>query len=449
MAEDIKREFVFKVVLMGEGSVGKTSIRSKFMGAGFKSDYIKTIGADFASKAITIGENKVHFQVWDLAGQKMYKHVRSSFYSGCKCGFLVFDLTVPETLTKLDEWVDESLEHSGGFLKIFIVLGNKHDLKDQIKVTDEEVEKFVDKLKKEKGIETQYLLTSAKTGENIEEAFRRMGKMFLEHEGFPRNGRNAELNDTILEKHYQETQEIVQASTAQIKKKEAELLKGNSEDTKKLKETLELISDRIDRLTEITTALEERLLLVETKPYQETSEVISNLSALREKIDQLDKSTEGKVAESGDNEEPMTEEEKETEPPIMLPKIPIPTIEDISSETPEETAFEKIDRSSLETMEVVHENNEEETADDEIAEILDETEKISEEKSEIDTVSRDTEESINNGKAVQPPEDQEKETIETTAKDEQVQTRCPKCGTKLSYIKQYDRWYCYRCRIYV
>ncbi|NHJ48667.1 MAG: hypothetical protein FK733_12860, partial [Asgard group archaeon] len=57
---DIKRAFVFKVVLMGEGSVGKTSIRSKFMGVGFNSDYIKTIGADFASKEIDIGENKVH-----------------------------------------------------------------------------------------------------------------------------------------------------------------------------------------------------------------------------------------------------------------------------------------------------------------------------------------------------------------------------------------------------
>ncbi|MCK5182729.1 MAG: GTP-binding protein, partial [Candidatus Heimdallarchaeota archaeon] len=125
---DIKREFVFKVVLMGEGSVGKTSIRSKFMGVGFKSEYIKTIGADFASKAIELGENKVHFQIWDLAGQKMYRHVRSSFYSGCKCGFLVFDLTQPDTLEKLLEWAEEAINHSGSFLKIFIVVGNKSDL---------------------------------------------------------------------------------------------------------------------------------------------------------------------------------------------------------------------------------------------------------------------------------------------------------------------------------
>ncbi|MHA1461968.1 MAG: Rab family GTPase [Candidatus Heimdallarchaeota archaeon] len=140
---DIKREFVFKVVLMGEGSVGKTSIRSQFMGVGFKSEYIKTIGADFASKAIILGDNKVHFQIWDLAGQAMYKHVRSSFYSGCKCGFLVCDLTSPETLEKLDQWVEEAVEHSGGFLKIFIILGNKHDLVDQIKVKQEDIDKLL------------------------------------------------------------------------------------------------------------------------------------------------------------------------------------------------------------------------------------------------------------------------------------------------------------------
>ncbi len=159
---EIKREFVFKVVLMGEGSVGKTSIRSKFMGVGFKSEYIKTIGADFASKAIILKENKVHFQIWDLAGQKMYKHVRSSFYSGCKCGFLVFDLTSPETLDKLDEWVEESLQHSKGFLKTFIVIGNKYDLKDQIKVKQADVDALLKKLNGLENIEAAYLVTSAK-----------------------------------------------------------------------------------------------------------------------------------------------------------------------------------------------------------------------------------------------------------------------------------------------
>lgn len=182
---NITREFVFKVVLIGEGSVGKTSIRAKFMGESFTTEYIKTIGADFASKAIILGENKVHFQIWDLAGQRMYKHVRSSFYSGCKCCFLVFDLTLTETLWALNDWIDEAIENSGGYLRIFIILGNKNDLKDQRTVSQEDVDKLLKQLRKQRGVEAKYLETSALTGENIDEAFKMMGKLFLAIEGFP------------------------------------------------------------------------------------------------------------------------------------------------------------------------------------------------------------------------------------------------------------------------
>ena len=270
---DIRREFVFKVVLMGDGSVGKTSIRSKFMGVGFKSEYIKTIGADFASKAIEIGENKVHFQIWDLAGQKMYRHVRSSFYSGCKCGFLVFDLTQPETLESLDMWVEEAIDHSGGFIKIFIILGNKSDLKDQIKVKEVDVKKILNKLQSIENINASYLETSALTGENINEAFKIMGKMFLEKEGFPRKGLGTEIDDEILEKHHQEIIPLISVPNAPIKtldekSKESEINISDLNEGE-VQNIVKTILDKINQLTQITIALEERLQLVETKkgPY--------------------------------------------------------------------------------------------------------------------------------------------------------------------------------------
>ena len=100
--------FRFKLTLIGEGAVGKTSIRQKYMGRGFTGEYLKTIGADFASKTVEITDTsgdvvKSIFQIWDLAGQVEFKAVRASFYGGCQGVLLVFDLTRKETMDKLKD----------------------------------------------------------------------------------------------------------------------------------------------------------------------------------------------------------------------------------------------------------------------------------------------------------------------------------------------------------
>jgi len=432
---DIKREFVFKVVLMGEGSVGKTSIRSKFMGVGFKSEYIKTIGADFASKAIELGENKVHFQIWDLAGQKMYRHVRSSFYSGCKCGFLVFDLTQPVTLEKLEEWAEEAISHSGGFLKIFIVLGNKSDLKDQIKIKDEDIKKVIEKLRKRKNIEAAYLATSAKTGENIPEAFDMMGKMFLEKEGFPFEGQGTEIDDETLEKHHQEVKNLItvpEAPTQEEKATKVEKIDLAELESDEVQFVIKTVMDKISQLTEITIALEERLLNVETKKVSADT-TAADITELKEKISSLENQLE---VFSIDTDSPIDETVfDETKSSEMTETIPVPSLNDLSTTTEEDTSFEALDRTSLDSMEILEENNEEER----ITEILKETEK-DEIPVDVDSVE------------LEPPP--KKDVKKKPKKDEEVKTktskaRCPKCGSKLSYIKQYDRWYCYRCKIYV
>lgn len=430
---DVKREFVFKVVLMGEGSVGKTSIRSKFMGVGFKSEYIKTIGADFASKAIELGENKVHFQIWDLAGQKMYRHVRSSFYSGCKCGFLVFDLTQPDTLEALEEWAEEAIAHSGSFLKIFIVLGNKSDLKDQIKIKDEDIKKIIDKLRKKKNIEASYLVTSAKTGENIAEAFEMMGKMFLEKEGFPFEGQGTEIDDETLEKHHQEIQNLItvpDAPTQEEQTTKIDKIDISELESDEVQFVIKTVMDKISQLTEITVALEERLLNVETKKVSAET-TAADITELKEKISSLENQLE---VFSIDTDRPIDETVfDETQISEMTETIPVPSLNDIRATTDQDTSFEALDRTSLESMEILEENNDEER----ITDILKETEK-DEIIEDVDSVE------------LEPPP--KKKVEKKPKKDEEVKTskaRCPKCGSKLSYIKQYDRWYCYRCKIYV
>jgi len=165
------RQFVFKILLCGDGAVGKTSIRERYMGKGFKGSYLKTIGADFASKKLKMGDHEVTMQIFDLAGQDAYVAARKAFYKGGRAAFLVFDLQDEQTLINLRKWAKDSIEYSNGSISTFIILGNKADLVETRMVSKERAIQFARQLSAETGLDMIYLETSAKTGQNIKEAF--------------------------------------------------------------------------------------------------------------------------------------------------------------------------------------------------------------------------------------------------------------------------------------
>jgi small GTP-binding protein len=174
-----------KISLCGDGMVGKTTLRDCYLGLGFQTDYIPTIGTDVVSKQIKLydgGEyRELKFQIWDLAGQPNYHEVRKLFFKQTVGAFLVFDITRPDTLFSLDKWMNELNKHSGRKDISIIVLGNKLDLQDEVKdtvksekareyISDELISKFSNI-----GDDVTYLETSAKTGENVDEAFQKLG----------------------------------------------------------------------------------------------------------------------------------------------------------------------------------------------------------------------------------------------------------------------------------
>ncbi len=173
------KQFIFKILLTGDGAVGKTSIRERYMGKGFQGSYLKTIGADFASKKVQIDNNAITYQIFDLAGQDAYVAARSSFYKGGQAAFLVFDVQDPQTLTNLSTWVKDCMENSGGTIQTFIILGNKADLVETRQVSNEMAVEFIQHLVAQTGLTFYYMETSAKTGKNIELAFDLMGKRLL------------------------------------------------------------------------------------------------------------------------------------------------------------------------------------------------------------------------------------------------------------------------------
>jgi small GTP-binding protein len=174
-----------KISLCGDGGVGKTSLRNRYLGRGFESDYVPTIGTDFVSKQVILNHGfepkKIRFQIWDLAGQPTFRSVRALYYKHAVGAFLVYDITRPDTLFSLDKWMNELSKHSGSSDISVIVLGNKSDLQDesQDRVKSEEARKYIsgELIAEFDNINENviYFETSAKTGENVREAFHELG----------------------------------------------------------------------------------------------------------------------------------------------------------------------------------------------------------------------------------------------------------------------------------
>lgn len=168
------------MVLAGDGAVGKTSIRERYMGKGFTGQYLKTIGADFASKKVEKGDNNITFQIWDLAGQESYSAVRSTFYKGAVAGLFVFDVQDPTTMTNLRQWIEEAIKGSNNSILVYFIIANKVDLVETRRVSREMALEFCNRLMKDTGIRFYYCETSALTGQNIAETFDLLAYKLLE-----------------------------------------------------------------------------------------------------------------------------------------------------------------------------------------------------------------------------------------------------------------------------
>lgn len=168
--------YVFKVIIIGPGAVGKTSLLHRFVENKFSFRYKLTIGANFLSKIIQKNSETIKLQIWDIGGQDRYKFLRSSFFDGANGALIVFDLSRWHTFEELDDWVSDLREYAGEKIP-FALIGNKVDLIDK---RDELYERESAEVfaKKE---QTFYVETSAKTGEKVEETFLNLTERMLKN----------------------------------------------------------------------------------------------------------------------------------------------------------------------------------------------------------------------------------------------------------------------------
>ncbi|MFX1538626.1 MAG: Rab family GTPase [Promethearchaeota archaeon] len=189
MCNKIKRRSRFcKVTLLGDGAVGKTALRERYLGQGFSGKYTLTIGADFASKRHKIGNEDLIFQIWDLAGQPRFDSIRGVYYRGAIGALVLFDITRPLSFENIDVWLNELWVNNGKGKVPLVILGNKVDLRkegDPIQISYEKglelTERISAETKKEAGFTVSYFETSAKTGQNVTEVFEELGKKILEY----------------------------------------------------------------------------------------------------------------------------------------------------------------------------------------------------------------------------------------------------------------------------
>ena len=160
---------LLKIVVAGDGNVGKTSLIRQYCEGRFEQSRVATIGVDFQTKTVEIKGQAIKLSIWDMAGQIHFQSVRTGLYRGSRTAALVHDVTSPDSLTNLQSWYEEIIAVVPG--QRFLVVGNKIDLLPHYDTTD--AKKFAASIK------APYLTTSASTGEGVQKMFLGMAYLAL------------------------------------------------------------------------------------------------------------------------------------------------------------------------------------------------------------------------------------------------------------------------------
>ena len=167
-----ENELTVKAVLLGESGVGKTSIISRFIDNSFEKNKKSTTGADYTGKTMYFDEyggKKIKFEIWDTAGQEIYRSLTKIFYKDAKIAVLVYDITKRETFEELKKYWYNQIKESATPDIIIAIAANKCDLYEDEKVKEEEGREFA------KEIGAYFKLTSAFLNSGIEELFKSVG----------------------------------------------------------------------------------------------------------------------------------------------------------------------------------------------------------------------------------------------------------------------------------
>ena len=162
-----------KIVTLGEGRVGKTSLTLKFVNGVFHTDEISTINANCLSKQVQIEKGAVQFNIWDTAGQERFRALAPNYYRGAKGALVVYDITDRKSFDKVVSWIKELKDQADKNI-VIVVAGNKCDMERDRQINRADAQEFCRKLN------IRHFDTSAKTGNGVEDTFTEMAKLIFE-----------------------------------------------------------------------------------------------------------------------------------------------------------------------------------------------------------------------------------------------------------------------------
>nr|CDS30942.1 ras protein Rab 11A [Hymenolepis microstoma] len=157
-------DYLFKIVLIGDSGVGKSNLLSRYTRNQFNLESKTTIGVEFATRSVKIGDVGIKVQIWDTAGQDRYRAITSAYYRGAVGALLVYDIAKYSTFENVNIWLKELKVHADQNI-VTILVGNKCDLRHLRTVTTQEAKQFAE------GVGLHFTETSALDSTNVDHAF--------------------------------------------------------------------------------------------------------------------------------------------------------------------------------------------------------------------------------------------------------------------------------------
>ena len=178
-----------KFLVLGESTIGKSCLIERYINNTFKENYIATIGMDIRQKRLDINKIDVTLTINDTAGQERFRSLTKMVYKNTDGILVGFDLTKPKTLEQVEFWINQIESNKTKDSSVSLVLfGNKCDMKEEIQVKEEDIEKIKEKYN------LRYYETSAKDGTNVQNIFEYLAKIVLKSRGFLENVNIDEIN---------------------------------------------------------------------------------------------------------------------------------------------------------------------------------------------------------------------------------------------------------------
>merc|ERR1711931_73835 len=166
-AADQNFDYMFKLLIIGNSSVGKTSFLFRYADDSFTSAFVSTVGIDFKVKTVIRNDKRVKLQIWDTAGQERYRTITTAYYRGAMGFILMYDVTNEESFNSVQDWCTQIKTYSWDNAQVVLV-GNKCDMEEERVVSTERGKQLADQL----GLE--FFETSAKENINVKAVFERL-----------------------------------------------------------------------------------------------------------------------------------------------------------------------------------------------------------------------------------------------------------------------------------